>query len=95
MAAASAELTTKARNVKTANNAIAVDVNRCYDNVRVTALNAVAIKFMLFIIVPRHEKIFFLLSENKGADRRCEGRAAERRLCFRYIYSTIHLLPKS
>ena len=44
-----------------------------------------------------HEKTCFCVSENKGTDQlRCD-RAADQRLCFRYLDShiTISLLPKS
>ena len=35
----------------------------------------------------------FCISENKDADQLRGYREADRRLCFRYIYSTIPLLP--
>ena len=37
----------------------------------------------------------FCLCENKGADQLRGNHEADQRLCFRYIYSTIPLLPKS
>ena len=36
----------------------------------------------------------FCICENKDADQLCGNREADQRLCFRYIDSTIHLLPK-
>ena len=44
---------------------------------------------------PHHEKPDFCICENKGADQlRCHL-TADQYLCFRYIDSTIPLLPKS
>ena len=37
----------------------------------------------------------FCLCENKDTDQLCGNRTADQRLCFRYIDSTIPLLPKS
>ena len=37
----------------------------------------------------------FCKCENKDADQLCGNRTADQRLCFRYIDSTIPLLPKS
>ena len=37
----------------------------------------------------------FCICENKGADQLCVNRTADQRPCFRYIDSTIPLLPKS
>ena len=37
----------------------------------------------------------FCICENKAADQLCSSRTADQRLCFRYIDSTITLLPKS
>ena len=37
----------------------------------------------------------FCICENKDADQLCGNREADQRLCFRYIDSTIPLLPKS
>ena len=39
-----------------------------------------------------HEKPAFCICKNKGADQLHGNRAAEQRLCFRYIKSTIPLL---
>ena len=39
-------------------------------------------------------KPFFGFCENKDADQLCGNRKADQRLCFRYIDSTIPLLPK-
>ena len=36
----------------------------------------------------------FCLCKNKDADQLCGDREADQRLCFRYIDSTISLLPK-
>ena len=47
---------------------------------------------------PRHEKtcrFYFCTCENKGADQLPGNRAADQRLCFHYIDSTIPLLSKS
>ena len=44
---------------------------------------------------PRHEKTFFSICENKGADQLHTNCAADHCLCFRYIDSTIAQLPKS
>ena len=44
---------------------------------------------------PPHEKTGFCLCENKDADQLSGNREADQRLCFRYIDSTIPLLPKS
>ena len=45
---------------------------------------------------PRHEKTGFLhICENKDADQLRGNREADLRLCFRYMNSTIPLLPKS
>ena len=37
----------------------------------------------------------FCICENKDADQLRGNREADQRLCFRYTYSTIPLLPKS
>ena len=37
----------------------------------------------------------FCICENKDADQLRGNREADQRLCFRYMYSTIPLLPKS
>ena len=37
----------------------------------------------------------FCICENKAADLLCGNREADQRLCFRYIDSSIPLLPKS
>ena len=34
----------------------------------------------------------FCLCKNKGADQLCSNCTADQRLCFHYMYSTIHLL---
>ena len=39
-------------------------------------------------------KLAFCICENKDADQLCGNRTADQRLCFRYIDSTIPLLPK-
>ena len=44
---------------------------------------------------PRPEKSCFCICKSKGADRLRGNRAADQRLCSRYIDSTIPLLPKS
>ena len=46
------------------------------------------------IIEPRYEKTGFCICENKVADQLRGYREADQRLCFRYIDSTIPLLPK-
>ena len=48
--------------------------------------------FILECIV---RKPAFCMCENKGADQLYDNRTADHRLCFRYINSTIPLLPKS
>ena len=40
-------------------------------------------------------KTCFCMCENKGTDQLRDYCAADQRLCFRYIESTIRLLPKS
>ena len=40
-------------------------------------------------------KLFFFICENKDADQLRGNREADQRLCFRYLDSTIPLLPKS
>ena len=40
-------------------------------------------------------KLAFYICENKGADRLRSNHAADQRLCFRYMDSTIPLLPKN
>ena len=45
--------------------------------------------------VPHHERSFFCICENKGADQMHGNRAAEQCLCFQYIDSTISLLHQS
>ena len=40
-------------------------------------------------------KMFFCICENKGADQLPINCAADQRICFRYIVSTIPPLPKS
>ena len=40
-------------------------------------------------------KLVFCICKNKDADQLCGKRTADQRLCFRCIYNTIHLLPKS
>ena len=52
-------------------------------------------KLLNTIIEPRHEKTCFCICANKDADQMCDIRAADQRLCFRYLDSTIPLLPKS
>ena len=47
------------------------------------------------IYEPRREKTVFCICENKDADQLRGNREADQRLCFRYINSTIPLLPKS
>ena len=42
---------------------------------------------------PRREKTVFSICENKDADQLRGNREADKRLCFRYIDSTIPLLP--
>ena len=37
----------------------------------------------------------FCVCENKGSDQLCGNRAADKRLNFRYVDSTIPLIPKS
>ena len=37
----------------------------------------------------------FCICENKAADQLCGNRKTDQRLCFRYMDSTIPLLPKS
>ena len=45
---------------------------------------------------PHHEKTcLFAYTKNKGADRLCRYHRADQHLCFRYMDSTIPLLPKS
>ena len=39
--------------------------------------------------------VFFCIFKNKGADQLLGYHASDRRLCFRYLNSTIPLLPKS
>ena len=41
------------------------------------------------------KKTTFCICENKDTDQLCGNRTADQRLCFRYIDSTIPLLPKS
>ena len=43
---------------------------------------------------PRREKTVFCICENKDADQLRGNREADQRLCFRYMDSTIPLLPK-
>ena len=43
---------------------------------------------------PHREKPGFCICENKDADQLRGNREADQRLCFRYIASTIPLLPK-
>ena len=43
---------------------------------------------------PRREKTGFSICEKKDADQLRGNREADQRLCFRYIDSTIPLLPK-
>ena len=42
---------------------------------------------------PHHEKPWFCICENKGADQLRGNREADQRLCFRYADSTIPRLP--
>ena len=42
---------------------------------------------------PLREKTGFCICENNGADQLSGNREADQRLCFRYMDSTIHLLP--
>ena len=44
---------------------------------------------------PAMRKTAFCICENKDADQLCGNRKADQRLCFRYMDSTIPLLPKS
>ena len=41
-----------------------------------------------------YEKTCFCICKNKGVDQMCNNRTADQRLCFRYIDSTISLVPK-
>ena len=50
---------------------------------------------MRLILEPRHEKTRYLHSENKDTDQLRGNREADQGLCFRYMDSTIPLLPKS
>ena len=52
--------------------------------------------FSISTYEPRREKIvfFFCICKNKDADQLRGNREADQRLCFRYIDSTIPLLPK-
>ena len=43
---------------------------------------------------PRYEKTGFCICENKDADQLRGNCEADQRLCFRYIDSTIPLVPK-
>ena len=40
-------------------------------------------------------KTAFCMCKNKGADQLCGNRAANQRLCFRFIDITIPIFPKS
>ena len=44
---------------------------------------------------PHREKTVFCICKNKDADQLRGNQEADQRLCFRYIDSTIPLLPKS
>ena len=50
---------------------------------------------MKIIYEPRYEKTVFCICENKDADQLRSNCAADQRLCFRYMDSTIPLLSKS
>ena len=50
---------------------------------------------MFFNLSRIMRKSTFCICENKDADQLRGNRAADQRLCFRYIDSTIPLLPKS
>ena len=47
---------------------------------------------LLFVIESHHEKTIFCECVKKGPDRLHGNRAADQRICFRYINSTIPLL---
>ena len=49
----------------------------------------------LIIFEPRREKTEYCICENKDADQLRSNCAADQRLCFQYMDSTIPLLPKS
>ena len=53
------------------------------------------LKFNLPLFEPNHEKTCLFTGENKCADQLRGKPAADRRLCFQYIDTTITLLPKS
>ena len=53
-----------------------------------------AILLVVSLYEPRREKTGFCIYENKDADQLRGNREADQRLCFRYIDSTIPLLPK-
>ena len=57
--------------------------------------SSVSMSLYLMLNEPRREKTgFFCICENKDADQLRGNREADQRLCFRYTYSTIPLLPK-
>ena len=53
--------------------------------------------FVVFSLDMSHimRKPTFCICENKGADQLCSNCTADQHLCFRYIDSTIPLLPKA
>ena len=50
---------------------------------------------LVSLFEPRHKKICFLHMGNKGTDQLSRNSAADQRLCFRYIDSSIPVLLKS
>ena len=49
----------------------------------------------MVLFEPLYEKTAFCICENKDADQLRGNREADQCLCFRYLDSTIPLLPKS
>ena len=58
-------------------------------------INICTIHKLLYDLSRFMRKPAFCICENKGADQLCGNRTADQCLCFRYIGSTIPLLPKS
>ena len=80
-----------AANNKSADQTVSLILTRLKTGVIMNRLNSIADLHMRNII----RKPASSICENKGVDQLHSNHIADQRLCFRYIDSTITLLPKS
>ena len=65
--------------------------NRCWQYYNIWQTSNCSVIYMSRVV----RKPAFCICENKDADQLRGNREADQRLCFRYLDSTIHILPKS